>query len=204
MNKANTFRAAIFGGLFLMCQVTVASITSPTSFVEGVFEDLVQQINAFGQTPSTGDIEKLFSDTLDPHIDYQGLARWTLREHWNGSNDAQQLAFLTALKKHVIKTYASALTFDKNTRLDLHEDVKAGQRITQVSGTLKTAQSSGTDVQFRLVGGDDGWQIFDVGVHGISVAKTLRADISAIVSNGGIDAATSALSSGNFRLVSQR
>ena len=204
MKNVSIFSAVIFTGLLLVCQATVASVTSPTSFVEEVFEDLVDQINAFGQQPSSSDIEQLFAQTLDPHIDYQGLARWTLREHWSGSNDTQQLAFLTALKKHVIKTYASALTFDKNTRLDLDKDVKAGQRITQVSGTIKTAQSNDTNVQFRLVGGDGAWQIFDVGVHGISVAKTLRADIAAIVSNGGIDAATSALSTGNFRLVSQR
>ncbi|MGR8947813.1 MAG: MlaC/ttg2D family ABC transporter substrate-binding protein [Gammaproteobacteria bacterium] len=202
--KASLIKHTLISCMLLVSHIAAAT-TSPTSFVERVFDDLVVQIRALDNRPTNADIEALFAETLDPHIDYSGLARWTLRDHWNDSSDVQRVAFLTALKKHVIKTYASALTFDGDTRLNLNQDVQSGKNITQVSGTIETAESSQTNVQFRLVGSDGGsWQIFDVGVHGISVAKTLRAEIAAVAGQGGIDAATSALSSGKFQLVSQR
>ncbi len=155
-------------------------------------------------TPSTNQIETLFKEKLTPHIDFQGLARWVLREHWENSQEIQKDAFLVALQKHLIKTYAAALSFDDSISLTINEHVKSGKRLTQVTGTLKSNESVGTKVLFRLVEDKTSWQIFDVGVHGISVAKTLRADVSAIAGQGGIDAVTAALTSGNFKLVSQR
>ncbi|MEM7465598.1 MAG: ABC transporter substrate-binding protein [Pseudomonadota bacterium] len=164
---------------------------------------MVDEFNAFHATPSSADVESMFATSLSPHIDYPGLARWTLREHWENSSPEQRDAFLDALRKHVIKTYASALSFDKNMRLQLDQDVKTGKRLVQVSGTLQNKDSESTNILFRIVGKEGQWQIFDVGVQGISVAKTLRADIAAVAGKGGIDAATHALTNGNFQLVSR-
>ena len=125
--------------------------------------------------------------------------------HWSDAFDVgERKAFLSALEKHVMKTYASALTFDKSMRLNLDGDIKPGKRLTQVTGQLEGVGNGSTAVLFRLVGTDGSWQIFDVGIHGISIAKTLRADIAAIAGNGGIDAATAALQSGSLQLLSQR
>ena len=191
-------------GACLFVQQSQAAADSPRIVVEKVFEELAVEFRSFDTTPSARQIEVLFAEKLSPHIDYPGLARWTLREHWTNSEELQRSAFLVALQKHLLKTYAAALAFDKSTSLNLDQDIKSGKRLTQVSGTVSTASSSNTDILFRLVGNDGRWQIFDVGVHGISVAKTLRADIAAIAGHGGIDAVTAALTTGDFRLISQR
>ena len=203
MNSSNFFKTAIFCLFFALSQQSTA-LESPTSFVEQVFADLVSQLAELDRSPSANDVESVFRQTLSPHIDYPGLARWTLRDHWKTSDDAQQSAFLSALQKHVMKTYASALTLNESMRLNLDQDVKPGKRLIQVTGRLEGADKGRTNVLFRLVGMDDSWQIFDVGIHGISIAKTLRADIEAVAANGGIDAATAALESGSFQLLSQR
>ena len=208
MKKTNktkfTRLTCLLTALLLLGIAQVNASESPTTFVEQVFTDLVAQLTALDGQPSTRQVENLFEQTLSPHIDYPGLARWTLRDHWNNSNDIQRQAFLGALKKHVVKTYANALAFDKSMRLSLDEKVSPGKRLTQVSGQLETGGRNPMNVLFRLVDIDNGWQIFDVGIHGISLAKTLRADISAVATRGGIDAATTALQSGNLRLLSQR
>lgn len=194
----------LLSALLLLGVAPVHGSQSPTTFVEQVFTDFVAQLSNLDGQPSTSQVEGLFEQTLSPHIDYPGLARWTLRDHWKNSNNVQRQAFLGALKKHVIKTYANALAFDKSMRLSLDEKVSPGKRLTQVSGQLETGGRNPMNVLFRLVDIDNGWQIFDVGIHGISIAKTLRADISAVATRGGIDAATTALQSGNLRLLSQR
>ena len=203
MNKLTFLKPLIFCALFTGAQQVVA-LESPTMFVEKVFADLVAQLDELQRSPSVNEVETLFTRTLGPHIDYPGLARWTLREHWKNSSEDQRTAFLSALEKHVMKTYASALTFDKSIRLNLDDDIKPGKRLIQVTGQLEGVGSGSTNVLFRLVGTDGSWQIFDVGIHGISIAKTLRADIAAIAGTGGIDAATSALKSGSLQLLSQR
>lgn len=208
MPRSRQFRfilaALIMISASLLTQQSSATSESPTVFVESIFTTLTEEVQALATTPSNAQIEALFKDKLSPHIDYSGLARWILREHWADSEALQRDAFLVALQKHLIKTYAAALSFDENTNLTLDKDVVSGKRLTQVSGTLTTTESNSTDIRFRLVQGPNAWQIFDVGVQGISVAKTLRADIRAIAGQGGIDAVTAALSTGNFRLISQR
>ena len=205
MNPIKSARVACFLTILLSLSIApVYATQSPTTFVEQVFTNLVSQLDALDGQASATQVENLFEQALNPHIDYPGLARWTLREHWNNSNDVQRQAFLGALKKHVIKTYANALALDKSMRLNLNKKINPGKRLTQVSGQLETAGNNPLNVLFRLVDIDNNWQIFDVGVHGISIAKTLRADIAAVATRGGIDAATAALQSGNLRLVSQR
>lgn len=196
--------ALLMVSIAVIAQRSQATPQSPTVFVETIFAELTDDFRSLSSTPSTNQIETLFKEKLTPHIDFQGLARWVLREHWENSQEIQKDAFLVALQKHLIKTYAAALSFDDSISLTINEHVKSGKRLTQVTGTLKSNESVGTEVLFRLVEDKTSWQIFDVGVHGISVAKTLRADISAIAGHGGIDAVTAALTSGNFKLVSQR
>lgn len=198
-----TFALFIFAAL-LMSAPARATNSTPAMFLTTVFSDLVGEYQALEQTPSSNEIQRLFADILSPHIDYLGLARWTLRDHWDNSGDIQRSEFLLALEKHVIKTYASALSFDRNSSLSVDSEIKQGKKLIQVSGTFSTPDAGTTDVLFRLIDADGNWQIFDVGVHGISVAKTLRADFTAIANRGGIDAVTAALSSGSLRLVSQR
>ena len=188
----------------VIAQHAQATPQSPTVFVETIFTELTDEFRSLSSAPTTNQVEALFKEKLSPHIDFAGLARWVLREHWTNSEDIQKDAFLVALQKHLIKTYAAALSFDDTINLSVSDQVKSGKRLTQVTGTLTSAESNATKVLFRLVEGSSSWQIFDVGVQGISVAKTLRADVSAIVGRGGIDAVTAALTSGNFNLVSQR
>ena len=185
-----TFLWAISG-----LQSSHAVAAEPDAAVRDVFSQLLGRL---AERPTAGPLSKdeihdIFFNLLSPHIDYQTLARWILREHWTIATETQHQAFISAFQNYIINTYALALSADQKIRLEVKENPTVKKNLAVVNADLSIAESDAVPLTFRLLQHGDLWKLFDVSFSGVSLAKTFRSDFSYVAQDGGIDAVTSFL-----------
>lgn len=172
-----------------------AVAAEPDAAVRDVFSQLLGRL---AERPAAGplsrdEIHDIFFNLLSPHIDYQTLARWILREHWTIATEAQHEAFISAFQNYIINTYALALSADQKISLEVKENPTVKKNLAVVDADLSIAESDAVPLTFRLLQHGDLWKLFDVSFSGVSLAKTFRSDFSYVAQDGGIDAVTSFL-----------
>lgn len=188
----------IFATLFVvtfsvsLLAATKAVPAAPEVAVRTVFDELLDRL---AQRPTNGplsqdEIHDIFYNLLSPHIDYETLARWILREHWSVATDEQHQAFITAFQNYIINTYALALSADQKIVLDVKDNPVVKKNLAVVAAELSIAESDAVPLTFRLLQRGEFWKLFDVSFSGVSLAKTFRSDFSYVARDGGIDAVT--------------
>ena len=187
----------IFATLLLVVaiQPTAIAAKAPDVAVRTVFNELLGRL---AERPATGPLSKeevqdIFFSLLSPHIDYETLARWILREHWTEATNEQHGAFITAFQNYIINTYALALSADQKITLDVKDNPMIKKNFAVVDADLSIADSGAVPLTFRLLQQGDFWKLFDVSFSGVSLAKTFRSDFSYVARDGGIDAVTNFL-----------
>ena len=165
---------------------------APEVAVRTVFDELLDRL---AQRPTSGplsqdEIHDIFFNLLSPHIDYETLARWILREHWSVATDEQHQAFITAFQNYIINTYALALSADQKIVLNVKDNPVVKKNLAVVAAELSIAESDAVPLTFRLLQRGEFWKLFDVSFSGVSLAKTFRSDFSYVARDGGIDAVT--------------
>jgi phospholipid transport system substrate-binding protein len=175
-------------------QPSLAAAQEPQIMVRQIFDKLLTQLDEQEQehdgTISNARVREIFVSLLSPHIAYQTLAHWVLRNYWADSSPDQQAAFIDAFEEYIINTYALALSNGQAIQLDVKDDPVVGSTTAVVSATFKTDDSDPVPIDFRLVLRDGKWLLFDVSLSGVSLARTFRADFTFVAKNGGIDAVT--------------
>lgn len=184
----------IFATLFsvMVMQAATAAAKAPDVAVRAVFEELLGRL---ADRPTTGplspeEVHEIFFSLLSPHIDYETLARWILREHWTEATNEQHGAFISAFQNYIINTYALALSADQKITLDVKENPLVKKNFAIVDADLSIAESGAVPLTFRLLQQGEFWKLFDVSFSGVSLAKTFRSDFSYVARDGGIDAVT--------------
>lgn len=176
----------------VLTQSAGAATKAPDVAVRTVFEQLLGRL---ADRPATGplspeEVHEIFFSLLSPHIDYETLARWILREHWTAATDEQHGAFISAFQNYIINTYALALSADQKITLDVKENPMVKKNFAVVDADLSIAESGAVPLTFRLLQQGELWKLFDVSFSGVSLAKTFRSDFSYVARDGGIDAVT--------------
>ena len=176
-------------------QSSNAVAAEPDVAVRDVFTQLLGRL---AERPTAGPLSKdeihdIFYNLLSPHIDYQTLARWILREHWTIATEQQHQAFISAFQNYIINTYALALSADQKITLDVKNNPTVKKNLAVVDADLSIAESDAVPLTFRLLQHGDLWKLFDVSFSGVSLAKTFRSDFNYVAQDGGIDAVTSFL-----------
>lgn len=184
----------IFATLFFVValQSPAMAAKAPDVAVRAVFDELLGRL---AERPASGpltqeEVQDIFFSLLSPHIDYETLARWILREHWTAATNEQHGAFISAFQNYIINTYALALSADQRITLDVKENPMVKQNFAVVDADLSIAESGAVPLTFRLLQQGDLWKLFDVSFSGVSLAKTFRSDFSYVARDGGIDAVT--------------
>ncbi|MEM7466311.1 MAG: ABC transporter substrate-binding protein [Pseudomonadota bacterium] len=187
----------IFTTLFatFIAHSTQAAIADPDVAVRSVFDELLTRL---ADRPDSGPLSKeeihdIFFTLLSPHIDYETLARWILREHWTVANTEQHAAFISAFQNYIINTYALALSANQKITLNVKENPTIKKNLAVVDADLSIAESDAVPLTFRLLQRGEFWKLFDVSFSGVSLAKTFRSDFSYVAKDGGIDAVTTFL-----------
>lgn len=174
---------------------TVAATQEPQIMVREIFDELLARIDerAHGTDDTTVAVRDIFVSLLSPHIAFQTLARWILRDYWVDSSPDQRTAFIAAFEGYIINTYALALSHGGAIQLEVEDEPVLGNNTAVVTAAFKFADADAVPLDFRLIQRNEEWLLFDVSFAGVSLARTFRADFSYVARDGGIDAVTAHL-----------
>jgi len=170
----------------------IAATQEPQIMVREIFDELLTRLHE--DEPDAADnnagVRDIFVSLLSPHIAYQTLARWILRDYWVDSSADQQAAFIVAFEHYIISTYALALSSGQAIQLDVADEPVLGKNTAVVTAAFKFADADAVPLDFRLIQRNEEWLLFDVSFSGVSLARTFRADFNYVAKDGGIDAVT--------------
>lgn len=176
----------------------------PVAVIEDTTSALAQLIENKRETYKE-DPEALKSDvksTLLPSIDTVYTARLVLGRHSRGRDREQIEAFAEALASQLLDRYAtSLLEYDLLERVEILE--LAGDNSDRQTRVRTRVQLDGNDrapVDYVMRKTEEGWQVFDVIVEGISYVATFRSQIDQEIRRDGFDSLLERLETGRYEL----
>lgn len=162
------------GGLAQAADDPAAVIANTTEHLSELIQDNRQH---YRDDPE--ELKRDVKTALLPIIDEVYSARLVLGRNARGRDQEQIKAFADALATQLLDRYATAL-LDYN----LHERVeilplagKNTERQTRVRTRVQLDSSQKAPVDYVMRKTDEGWQVFDVIVEGISYVATFRSQI---------------------------
>ena len=123
-----------------------------------------------------------------PYFNFGRMTRLALGRAWRQASPAQQQALTDEFKSLLVRTYSKALTEYRNQTID-YNPLKMQPGDTDVKVSTEIKQPGGKPIQFdySLERLDNGWQVYDIEVGGISLIANYRNSFAAEISRGGID-----------------
>jgi len=181
------------GGL-LRALVLVALIAGPTSVARadskagGFIEEFANKAIALASDKQSAatDRRARFGDLLDVYFDMPAIGRFLLGRYWRTTSSEEQDAYLKAFTDNIVYTYSRR--FDDYTGQTLVvDDTRQDGRFDIVSSRIIDPNSNQEfRLEWRLIGGDDGYKIVDVVIEGVSMSVTQRQEYASVIqSNGG-------------------
>ena len=194
----------ILGLMILLAGSAVQAADDPASVIADTTAHLSELIQDNRQH-YRDDPEELKRDVkmaLLPIIDEVYSARLVLGRNARGRDQEQIKAFADALATQLLDRYATALL-----DYDLHERVeilplagKNTERQTRVRTRVQLDSSQKAPVDYVMRKTDEGWQVFDVIVEGISYVATFRSQIDQEIRETSFDDMLERLQSGQYEV----
>src|SRR5690625_5639777 len=178
-----TARSLLSSLLFLaIMAVSAPTMADPEGAVE-IIESTTGRLTGMiegNRDAYKSDLSSLQADVKDvllPAIDEIYSARLVLGRHGRGKDNEEIAAFANALIGQLLDRYASAL-LDYNLKDRIEILPLAGNntdRQTRVRTRVDLDSGERAPADYVLRNTDDGWQIFDVIIEGISYVATFRS-----------------------------
>ncbi|MEM7542255.1 MAG: ABC transporter substrate-binding protein [Pseudomonadota bacterium] len=177
-------------GIALFAHSAPAAVSGPAELVRAIVEKVIGQTkieHPAGKPHDPEYLRALFEREISPHLDFDSITRWVAGARWNQFRTAEQLVLVNTLRAHVVRLYASLLARGSEVNVELKECTHNTGRSARVDGTLETDGGKKFAVQFRLVNNGGVWQLYDLAVDGVSLARALRADLWPVLRESGIE-----------------
>lgn len=196
-------RVVLLTFLLLAASQSIAT-DDPVSVIEESTDEVAQLIDDRRDTYSE-DPEALRDDIksiLLPTIDEVYSARLVLGRHGRGKEREQIEAFANALANQLLNRYATALLeYDLKDRVEILP--LAGdntERQSRVRTRVRLDNGERAPVDYVMRKTEEGWQVFDVIVEGISYVSTFRSQIDREIRQSSFEEMLDRLESGEYKV----
>lgn len=178
----NSYRTCILASLLLTVTVSAAQ-ASPMKFLQRTKEKLNRMAKAGA---SDAKMKKIVNQLLD----YEMLAKRTLKKHWPTLTEQQRTTFQTTFQALLEKSYVKGLRTDaKYTVVYKTEQVHGATAtvVTQVTA-IKKGRPREVDVSYKMRRVKGRWVIFDVITDDVSMERNYRDMFNRIIGKQGFPA----------------
>lgn len=188
----------------LLAATSVTAAGDPVSVIESTTDELARTIddNRASYRDNPRALRSDVKEILLPTIDRIYSARLVLGRHGRGKSREQIEAFAHALSNQLLGRYATALLdYDLGDRVDILP--LAGdntERQTLVRTRVKLDNGERAPVDYVMRKNDEGWQVFDVIVEGISYVATFRSQIDQEIRQSSFEDVLQRLESGQYEV----
>lgn len=139
-------------------------------------------------------LEQMIEDLLSPVVDYRHMSRQALGKYWKRASEGQKLEFQATFKRKLIRTYSHAFKAFQGQELHfgpaLFQDNNTDRAL--IRSYLKDSEGKRVHLDYRLHH-QNSWQIHDIVIEGISLAKTFKDQIQDLIKQNGLSRALSKL-----------
>lgn len=190
--------------LLALAPVLPVLAQQPESIVRDTTERVISMIEEnrahYQENPDA--LRQDIREVLMPTIDIEYSARLVLGQHGRGLDDEQIKRFAKALADQLLNRYATALLeYDLRDRFEiLPSRGDNTERMTRVRTRIRLDGSNRAPLDYVFRKNDQGWQVFDVIVEGISYVSTFRNQIGEEIRREGFDSLMERLEKGEIEL----
>jgi phospholipid transport system substrate-binding protein len=172
-------RSVIFGlTLQLLLGVSGAWAGPPTDIVRQIIEKSLDII----QNPSYGKQEKQrkVRSLVDPHFDYQEMAKRSLGPNWGKLSPAQRQEFVALFSQLLEASYSDKIEkYAQNVRIDYTGEIPSGDTVEV--RTVVVRANDRMPLNYRLINEGGTWKVYDVVFEGVSLVSNYRSQFSRII-----------------------
>jgi phospholipid transport system substrate-binding protein len=153
---------------------------SPRDFMKEKQSELTSLVKKGG---SAKKIEGVFDGLLD----YDALARASLRDHWEGRTDAERREFMGILKQLVQRAYRKNLdrTVDYDVRFE-GETREADRFVVRTTAQSKVnAREEPISIDYVVKKVGDAWRVQDIVTEGSSLVQNYQQQFNRVIKKDG-------------------
>ncbi len=147
----------------------------------------------------------LVNEMLTPLLDFEGVSRLILAQHWRTASGEQRARFTEAFRNTLVRAYALQLAdhADKRVRV-IAQRSQTTDRLALVATEIIVGQGRpNIPVTYKLRPVQGQWKVFDVEVEGLSFITNFRTNFGAEIDRHGLEALIVRLERGDESLVEQ-
>jgi len=176
-------RSAVFGlTLQLVMGAAGAWAGPPTETVRQVIEKSLDII----QNPSYGKQEKQrkVRSIVDPHFDYQEMAKRSLGPAWGKLSVAQRQEFVSLFSQLLEASYSDKIEkYAQRVKIDYTGEIASGDSVEVRTVVVKA--NDRMPLNYRLLNEGGTWKVYDVVFEGVSLISNYRSQFSRIIHESG-------------------
>jgi phospholipid transport system substrate-binding protein len=176
----NILLRSVMLGLTLQLVVGVSGVWAgqPTEVVRSVIERGLDVL----KNPSYSKSQKhqMVKDIVDPHFDYQEMAKLSLGTTWRSLNSGQQAEFVHLFSELLEASYADKIDkYAQRVKIDYSGEIPEGNRVEVRTVVLRP--NDRFPVNYRLLNEGGTWKVYDVVIEGVSLVNNYRSQFSRII-----------------------
>ena len=176
-------RSVIFGlTLQLLLGVSGAWAGPPTDIIRQIIEKSLDII----QNPSYGKQEKhrKVRSIVDPHFDYQEMAKRSLGPAWGKLSAGQRQEFVGLFSQLLEASYADKIEkYAQRVKIDYTGEILSGDSVEVRTVVVKA--NDRMPLNYRLINEGGTWKVYDVVFEGVSLVSNYRSQFSRIIHESG-------------------
>jgi ABC-type transporter MlaC component len=140
-----------------------------------------------------GYLDQLLSTSILPLIDTRQMGKKVLGKYWRRASSEQQSLFLEAFRRKLLKTYAGAFRAYDDQPVHFLDTRYNGHNKALVPSLIELNGKPPLTVDYRLYHSAQ-WRVDDVTIAGMSLVKSFRDQVQAMIQENGFSQAMVKLS----------
>lgn len=126
-----------------------------------------------------------FQDVFREGFDVPTVARFVLGRYWNVATPEQQQEYLQLFEQMVLETYARRFVEYSGETFTVTGTRPAGDSDVMVESRIVRPDGPPVNVSWRVREREEGFQIIDVVVEGVSMSVTQRNEFASVIQRNG-------------------
>ncbi len=162
-----------------------AADSGAEAFVKTKHTDLTALLKK-KSTPAT---EKQIQGVFDEMLDYDSLAKESLRDFWDERSDAEKKEFRDVLEKLVRNAYKKNLrkTLDYDIQYKGSDKAKKGSLVRTVAKSKTNEREDPVSIDYLVHKVDGKWRVYDIVTEGSSLVNNYRSQFRRVIKKKGFD-----------------
>ena len=171
-------RSAIVGlALQLLVGAAGAWAGPPTETVKQVIEQALDALKEPGRSEARRQKVKRI---VDPHFDYQEMAKRSLGPAWGKLSPGQRQEFVALFAQLLEASYSDKIEkYAQRVKIDYTGEITSGDSVEVRTVVVKA--NDRIPLNYRLMNEGGTWKVYDVVIEGVSLVSNYRSQFSRII-----------------------